>query len=31
MGLDNGIEIKRRADLPAAAFACFDEEEARRV
>ena len=26
MGLDNGIEIKRRADLPAAAFAYFDEE-----
>ena len=26
MGLDNGIEIKRRTDLPAAAFACFDEE-----
>ena len=25
MGLDNGIEIKRRADLPAAAFAYFDE------
>ena len=30
MGLDNGIEIKRRADLPAA-FAYFDEEEARCV
>lgn len=26
MGLDNGIKIKRRADLPAAAFAYFDEE-----
>ena len=26
MGLDNGIEIKRRADLPTAAFAYFDEE-----
>ena len=26
MGLDNGIEIRRRADLPALAFAYFDEE-----
>jgi len=26
MGLDNGIEIKRRADLPTLAFAYFDEE-----
>lgn len=26
MGLDNGISIKRRADLPALAFAYFDEE-----
>lgn len=26
MGLDNGIEIKRRADLPTQAFAYFDEE-----
>lgn len=26
MGLDNGIMIKRRADLPAAAFAYFDDE-----
>ena len=26
MGLDNGIEIKRRADLPASAFTYFDEE-----
>ena len=26
MGLDNGIVIKRRTDLPAAAFAYFDEE-----
>lgn len=26
MGLDNGIEIKRRADLPALAFTYFDEE-----
>ena len=26
MGLDNGIEIKRRADLPALAFTQFDEE-----
>lgn len=26
MGLDNGIEIKRRADLPTFAFTYFDEE-----
>ena len=26
MGLDNGIEIKRRADLPAFAFAYFDKQ-----
>ena len=26
MGLDSGITIKRRADLPALAFAYFDEE-----
>lgn len=26
MGLDNGIEIKRRTDLPSLAFAYFDEE-----
>ena len=26
MGLDNGIKIKRRVDLPAEAFAYFDEE-----
>lgn len=26
MGLDNGIEIKRRVDLPALAFTYFDEE-----
>lgn len=26
MGLDNGISIKRRADLPTLAFTYFDEE-----
>lgn len=26
MGLDNGIEIKRRADLPTLAFTYFDKE-----